>query len=122
MRFEPHPKFNGYPCSYVGTGCAYENIYGEQFPHPLPPGLKGDGYATLETENKYLRSIMPVRKKQYFKRGERPLLKDFLKENKEPCCICVYGHFLYACGQDYWSFFDNDNDEIVCIWYIKEKA
>lgn len=120
MRFEPHPKYHGHPCSYVGTGCAYEDVYGKPFDKPLPPGLKDDGYATLETENKYLRSIIPVRKKQYFRKGERPILKNFLLQNSERCCICVYGHFIYANEHDYWSYFNNDNDEIVCIWYLKE--
>lgn len=58
----------------------------------------------------------------YYKRGERPALKEFLKTNFEKCGICVYGHFIYAEGPDYWSFFDNDNDEIVAIWYLKEKT
>jgi hypothetical protein len=121
MRWIPDYKFYGLPCSYVGTACAYENITGKSFPGPFPIGLKADGYLSLDNENRYIRKLLPVIKKEYYKRGERPLLKDFLKDNKGKCCICVYGHFLYADGGDYWSFFDNENDEVVCIWYIGDK-
>ena len=122
MRYIPDAKYSGYPCSYVGTGCAYEDQTGKEFDQPLPEALRSDGYLSLDAENKYIRSVLPVKKKQYFKRGERPILKAWLAQNKYPCCICVYGHFIYAKGEDYWSFFDNDDDEIVCIWYLKESA
>ena len=70
-------------------------------------------------ENKFIRSFLKIKKKQYFKRTERVSLKEFLEKNTERCCVCVYGHFIYVDGNDYWSFFDNDNDKIVCIWYIE---
>lgn len=119
MRFIPDLKFDRMPCSYVGTGCAYEKICGKEFLGPFPEGLKRNGYLTLKDENRYLRSILDVEKEVYFKRGERIRLEAFLKQNDKKCCICVFGHFLYADGHDYWSFFDNDQDEIVCIWYLK---
>ncbi len=119
MQKIPSYKYHGLPCSYVGTGCAYEDIYGKPYNEPLQEGLRDDGWFTLDNMNKHLRSKFAVRKKQYFKRGERPLLKDFLSSNTERCGVCVYGHFIYVNGQDYWSFFDNSNDEIVCIWYFK---
>ena len=45
-------------------------------------------------------------------------LSEFLKDHKEPCGICVLGHFLFAANGDYWSFFDNDQDKVVCVWYF----
>lgn len=120
MRITPNIKYNNMPCSFVGTGSAYEDVYKTPFTAPLPMGLQTNGYLSLEDENKYIRKYLPVAKKVYYKRGERPLLKDFLKDNDKRCCICVYGHFIYVNGKDYWSFFNNENDDIVCIWYIKD--
>ena len=119
MRFVPDPKYDGLPCSYVGTGCAYEAVTGKSFNSPIPDSLKSDGYMTLDGENKFIRSFLKIKKKQYFKRTERVSLKEFLEKNTERCCVCVYGHFIYVDGSDYWSFFDNDNDKVVCIWYIE---
>lgn len=118
MQFIPSEKYNGLPCSYVGTGCAYEDIYRKPFTEPLPPNLKDDGWSTLENTNKYVRKFFKVKKKEYYKRGERPILNDFLSHNFGKCLVCVYGHFIYVSGNDYWSFFDNSQDEIVCIWYL----
>ena len=118
-RITPDNKYHGLPCSYVGTGCAYEDVIGEPFPAELPCGLYDDGYLTLENENKFIRQFLPIKKKQYFKRNERITLRRFLENNNERCCVCVYGHFIYVNGKDYWSFFDNEDDMVVCVWYIK---
>lgn len=118
MRIIPVDKYRGLPCSYVGTGCAYEDITKKEFDVDLPDSLKSDGYMTLEGENKFLRQFLPVKKKVYYKRSERILLRDFLRSNTDCCCICVLGHFIYAKGGDYWSFFNNDNDPVVCVWYL----
>ena len=118
MRINPKSKYHGLPCSYVATGCAYEQIYQVMFNAELPDNLKNDGYLELDDVNKFIRRFFEVRKKQYFKRGERPVLKDFLSDNNDMCIICVYGHLIYVDGKDYWSFFENGNDEIVCIWFL----
>ena len=114
----PEKKYIGFPCSYVAAGCAYEDITSKDFEPDLPIGLHDDGYLTLNGADKFLRQFFFV-KKEYFRRNDRVPLKDFLKKNTEPCAICVLGHFLYANGQDYWSFYDNDNDPVVCVWYLK---
>ena len=121
MRIVPKEKFYGYPCSYVGVGCAYEDIYKKPFDEDLSEDARNDGYLTLDGANKYLRKYIPVRKKDYYKRNERMLLCDFLQDNTEKCLVCVLGHFVYVCGQDYYSFFRNENDPVVCVWYIKEQ-
>lgn len=125
MRFKPNNTYDGMPCSYVGTGCAYEDIYNKPFLEPLPPNLKEDGWSTLENTNKYIRNIFSgstkakIRKKVYYKRSERITLREFLEANTEKCLVCVYGHFIYVNGKDYWSFFDNEDDKVVCVWYIE---
>lgn len=82
-------------------------------------GLKEDGYLTLDNMNRYIRKNLPVIKKDYYKRGERPLLKELLKDNKKKAIICVRGHYVYADQDRYYSFFDNDEDEVICIWWLK---
>ena len=121
MRITPDSKYLRLPCSYVGTGCAYEDYYEIPFPGDLPDGLKGDGYLTLEAENRYIRQFLPIRKKVYYRRRDRIKLGTFLARNTARCCVCVLGHFVYVNGKDYWSFFDNENDDVVCVWYLKEK-
>lgn len=120
MRYFPRDYYNDKPCSYVSVGIAYENIVGKSFDLPLQDELKDDGYFTLDNMNKFIRSVLPIKRKVYFKRNERMLLKDLFGSNSEKCIVCVIGHYIYVDGQDYWSFFDNENDEVVCIWYIKQ--
>lgn len=48
-------------------------------------------------------------------------LLQFLSENTNRAAVCVLGHFIYVNGEDYWSFFNNENDPVVCVWYIKEQ-
>ena len=115
----PKVKYDNMPCVYVAVGTAYEQINGTDFADPLPAELRGDGYATLNVANKYIRQHLTVKKRQDFRRGERPLLGEFLKDNTEKCVICVLGHFIYAEESKYWSFFDNDTDEVVAVWYLK---
>ena len=83
-------------------------------------GLRGDGYLTLDHMNKYIRSLLPVQKKVYYKRGERPKLQDILKDNEKRAVVCLLGHYVYIENNDYWSFFKNEYDDVVCVWWLKE--
>jgi hypothetical protein len=121
MRHDPDPKFDGLPCSVVGTGTAYEYLTGSYFStasRNMPYGLKPDGYLSLDLEDKYIRRFLTVKRKKYYKKDERMTLSDFLLGYKGPAAICVLGHFLFAVNGDYWSFFDNELDEVVCVWYL----
>ena len=121
MRITPPDRYQNLPCSYVGTGCAYEDIYHIPFSGPLPEGLRKDGYLSLKKMDTYIRQYLSVKKKIYFSKKQRIPLREFLQHNKSPAGICVYGHFVYANNGDYTSFFDNEDDPIVCIWYLNEK-
>lgn len=121
MRIKPKEKYRGWPCCYVGTGCAFEDIYNDKFRAKLPPGLKKDGWATMDILNRYVRDNLPVKKKVYFKRSERFKLREFLETNTERAGVCVLGHFIYVNGKDYWSFFSNLNDDVVAIWYLEPR-
>ena len=47
----------------------------------------------------------------------RKTLKEFHLENAIVCC---YGHFIYLNGDNYYSFFDNENDKVVAVWELKD--
>ena len=116
-RIEPPKKYNGLPCSMVSVLCAVGDANDKAI--GLAVGLRNDGYLTLKDMNKYIRSCMDIRKRQDFKRGERKTLQDFLSGNKEKGIICVRGHYIYVEGETYYSFFDNDMDEVITVWWIK---
>lgn len=120
MRRIPRLEYEALPCAYVATGCAYEDIFKKNFEEPMLDELRDDGWSTLDNTNKYIRRLLPVQKKVYYKRSERMTLGAFLADNAKRCIVCVYGHFIYVNEQDYWSFFENEDDEVVCIWYLKE--
>lgn len=106
MRIVLDMKYFGQPCSYVGTSCAFEDYFNKPFTAGLPEGLRANGFLSLVSENQYIRKWLPVRNKFYFKRGTRPLFRDFLRENIFCCCVCVYGHFVYVKGHDYLNLPD----------------
>lgn len=117
MRISPKNIYNKLPCSIVAVGCAVGERNGRII--EAPKGLKYNGYLPLNDMNRYIRSLLPIRKKEYFKRGERPLLKDILPGNDRKAVVCLLGHYVYIDGEDYYSFFKNEMDPVVCIWWIK---
>lgn len=84
-----------------------------------PEGMRYDGYLRLRDMNQFAREYLPIAKRIDFKKHERPRLKEFLQTNETRCCICVLGHYLYADAQTYWSFFDNDDDKVIAVWYLR---
>lgn len=119
MRIIPDEKYEGIPCSQVAIDCAYEATFSKELPYTVEVNLSNEeGYATLDAVNKAIRILMPVKKKSYFKRTERNSLKEFLKNNKEKCIVCVLGHYVFVDGEDYYSFFENEEDVVVCVWYL----
>ncbi len=118
MRKTPHRIYNDFPCSMVAVGCALGEDKDKVISRAI--GLKNDGYLTLDNMNKYIRSLLDVQKKEYFKRGERMTLEELLKGNERRAVVCLLGHYVYIDHEDYWSFFKNEMDEVVCIWWLKE--
>ena len=119
IRKEPDKKYRGQPCSVTCVGTAYDHIHTWPFTIIKPEEMRYDGYLRLRDMNQFAREYLPIAKRIDFKKNERPRLKEFLQTNETRCCICVPGHFLYADAQTYWSFFDNDDDKVITVWYLR---
>lgn len=117
MRYMPAKYLTDLPCSIVAITSAKNNL-NICTETKFPEELKENGYLDLNSMNKLIRTNIKVKKKQYLKKTERIPLENFLESNTEKCIICVYGHYIYVNGEDYWSFFPNEKDKIVCIWYL----
>ena len=119
VRKEPDKKYRGQLCSVTCVGTAYDHIHTWPFTIIKPNGMRYDGYLRLRDMNQFAREYLPIAKRIDFKKNERPQLKEFLQTNETRCCICVLGHYLYADTQTYWSFFDNDDDKVIAVWYLR---
>lgn len=116
-RIIPENELLDKPCSIVAVTCALKGCVPKN-EDTYVARIRDDGYATLNSANWFIRENLPIKKRIDFKRGQRPLLKDISHDIK--AVICVYGHYLYYEYGNYWSYFDNDNDEVVAIWQIAE--
>ncbi len=122
QRLAPEDEYIDMPCSIVSVGCAMKKARMDVKPEEMlkkeKEALREDGYLTLDGMNRFIRQMLPVRKKAYYKRNERVRLEEFLRGNKEKCIVCVLGHYVYAENDLYWSFFENLEDQVVCVWYL----
>ena len=110
VRKDPDNSLRGYPCSIVAVATALGCI-----PEKLPC-VRSDGWATLDVANKFIRENMPVKKRINYRRGERPLLCELNLDGR--AIVCVYGHLLYLDHDTYYSFFDNEDDDVVAVWIL----
>lgn len=126
-RITPDDVYQGLPCSVVAVGSAAgitdicdvnmllsdvkKGIYGEK--------IKDDGYLSLKGLNSLIRAKMSVRRRENYRRGERPALRDWAHAHLgKRAVVCVYGHYLYFDGRDYHSFLWNGGDPVVSVWYL----
>ena len=121
-RIIPDEVYSRRPCSVVSIGCALGLTDRKQIRAIVPDGLKNDGYLSLDGMNRLVRSVLPVEKKEVFKRGQRPILRDLMKDNHRRAVVCLLGHFIYIDGDKYYSFFRNGDSPVVCVWWLKEVA
>lgn len=119
-RIEPAPIYKGFPCSAVAVGCAKQIARRSDVKALKSPDLKDDGYLSLKGMNALVRANLTVVKQEKFKRGERPLLREYARQIKgKKAVVCVLGHYVYFDGKDYWSYFWNGGDEVVSAWIIQ---
>lgn len=114
IRIVPDQEYSGYPCSVVAVSCAIKRLP-EDLDEYLPQ-LRSDGYAKLNVSNRFIRNHLKIKKRIDYKRGERPKLKDLHLAGK--ALVCVYGHMIYIEDDVYWSFFDNEEDDVVAVWLL----
>lgn len=115
----PSDIYRGLPCSVVSVGCACQVDDLSGLSAFVSDDLHSDGYLSLDGMNRLIRANKKVKKTQYFRRWERPTLKDWACEHPgQKAVICLLGHFIYFDGQDYHSFFVNDNDPVVKVWFL----
>ena len=120
MRIIPELKDNKIPPYYIGVVNAYEDIYKNEFLqsiYTMPIILSDTRY--LSDANRYIRSVLSIKKRQIIKKEEQILLKTFLLENTSKCLVYINDYLIYVTEKDYYSFFDNENDYILGIWYIR---
>lgn len=119
-RMTPDVIFNAKPCSAVAIGCAKGITRRSAVQALCSPSLREGGYLSLKDMNALVRANLEVAKRENFKRGERPLLREFAKQHRgQKAIVCVVGHYVYFDGKDYWSYFWNGGDEVVSVWYIE---
>lgn len=123
VRIIPKYEYENLPCSKVAVGCALEDNNSDNIKEQVlneDYGLKEDGYLSLDNMNRYIRKYLDIQKKVYYKKGERPVLASFLESNDKKAVICLLGHYVYVNKNIYYSFFENKEDDIVCVWYLKD--
>lgn len=116
----PPDIYRGLPCSAVAVGCAKGVAHRSEAQCLCAADLKEDGYLSLKGMNALIRANLAVLRRDNFKRGERPLLREWARNHrKQKAVVCVKGHYVYFDGDDYHSFFWNGGDEVITAWYIK---
>ena len=127
-RITPNDVYAGMPCSVVAVGTAMgvtdrsvvNGLYGDALSGSYGPKLQEDGYLSLNGLNGLIRAKLSVVKRENFKRGQRPALRDWAHGDGKGrrAVVCVLGHYLYFDGRDYHSFLWNGGDPIVAVWYL----
>lgn len=123
----PSDSYNNIPCTIVACGCGldyFRKCKGGQSKFDVINiasnlAYHSDGYLTLQGTNRLVRSLFKVTRGgyMYFKRGTRPKLSEYDFEGKN-AIVMVLGHCIFVTGNEYHSFFENGNDDIVAIWFV----
>lgn len=120
-RIVPNRDYRGLPCSMVALACALGDGAPEsaRLDALCSSELRSDGYLSLDGFNRLIRANTRVIRRVNFKRDERPTLRDWAHKNRgKRAAVCVYGHYIYYDGRDYYSFLFNGDDPVVSVWYL----
>ena len=111
-RAEPDNYLANECCAIVAIACAKGFV-----PDDMSEFVGCHRYTSLDEMNRFVRQHLRVKKRVYYKRGERPKLRDI---SIDGCAIiCVRGHFLYLDHDTYYSFFDNEGDDVISCWLLE---
>ena len=119
MRYNPSANLYNTPCSIVALDTAYRDIYNEFIAIDEIVRTRPDGYLALSKMQVYIKLLFKVKKSIQYTKKDRFKLKEFLQNNDKKCIICLLGHYIYVDGKNYYSFFQNLEDEVVKIWYVE---
>lgn len=118
-RIVPADIYRELPCSVVAIGEAMGIADRASLDALFSAQLHSDGYLSLKGMNALVRANTDVIRREDFRRGERPALRDFAHAHLgQKAVICLLGHFVYFDGRDYHSFFWNGGDPVVAVWYL----
>ncbi|MBQ6129722.1 MAG: hypothetical protein IJI51_08690 [Lachnospiraceae bacterium] len=115
-RIDPQNSLKELPCSVCAVASALDGVLPEDTDFYISK-LKDNGYASLTLANAYICNHLKVKRRDSFKRGLRPKLKNLHFGGR--AIVCVYGHYIYLDHEDYWSFYNNEDDEVVAVWELK---
>lgn len=121
-RILPDDVFRKLPCSVVAVGCALKLTDKDAVNGLKSPKLHEDGYLSLNDMNTLIRANLSVVKRENYRRGERPILRDFCHGFGGRAVVCLEGHYIYVEGGNYYSFFLNGDCKVVAVWYLDKPA
>lgn len=113
LRKNPPAVCDGIPCILAAIGTVKPLSQIEIIPDSINP----TGYTRLDAANRLIRKNLSVKKSIEYRRGNRPKLKELHLDGQ--AIVCVLGHYLYLDRETYYSFFENENDEVIRIWMLK---
>lgn len=119
MQIIPSNYFNNMPCSKVALQLAYADIYYKSIDANEIVKTRADGYLSLKRMDMYCNLLFHVKKAKLYGSTKRFTLKEFLETNDKQCIVCILGHYIYVDKKNYYSFFNNEYDKVVKIWYVE---
>ena len=116
IRKEPPKSYESEPCSIVALLC-YNGLYDKTL-YEYAEQFVSEGYMSLADMTKVIKEFfIQFKVYKYFKKNIRPFLRQLDFKDKE-AIACVEGHYIYIKNNVYYSFFDNNNDKVVAVWYL----
>ena len=120
-RITPNYSYEEKPCSVVALGCAL-NSFNIDPKEAESVEFDQDGYCSLSKMRKAVNDKF-VTKYRYFKKTERMSLRQWIENlvvlDGKKAIVCVLGHYIFVEDGKYYSFFNNDSDEVVALWIIE---
>lgn len=107
-----------FPCSILALGLALKLV--NRYPNN-DLGVKVDekGYCQLGNMDIAIKQHFNVVHYQYIRKEKRKKLGEYITF-PGIYIVCVKGHYILIHDKDYYSFFNNLDDEVVAYWKLEE--
>lgn len=107
-----------FPCSILALGLALMKV--GRFPkNDLGVKVDDRGYCQLRNMDMAIRNHFSVVHYQYIRPEKRKKLGEYITF-PGLYIVCVKGHYIFIQDKDYYSFFNNLDDEVVAYWKLEE--